>query len=90
MREDDWLERALYGDLPVIGTLKDCERTKEGWRGTDENGIVHLVTLRPGTKGIATMPENNRIIVVDEQGRRIGIRTIERKAKKRGRRATRD
>jgi hypothetical protein len=32
--------RTELGDLPVVGTLRQCAHTETGWRGVDETGTV--------------------------------------------------
>lgn len=32
--------RTALGDLPVVGTLRQCINTETGWRGVDETGTV--------------------------------------------------
>ena len=73
-----------FEDLPILGTLTRCEHTKTGWRGIHEDGTIRDVTYRPGTNVgyIARMPENNRVIALDGDGRRIGVWLLERKRKR--------
>jgi hypothetical protein len=54
------------GDLPVVGTLRQCVNTKTGWRGVDEAGTI--IEVRSWAQahgypvGSARIPTSNRIV----------------------------
>jgi hypothetical protein len=79
--------QTIYGELPVIGTLKRCVATEKGWRGEDEErGRILDVTYDPREPRepgvIARMPENGRLTVREKDGRPIGVYLIEPLASK--------
>lgn len=41
-------KRTLFGDLPVLGTIRDCVLTETGWRGINDEGIAVSVNLADG------------------------------------------
>ena len=67
--------QTLFGELPVIGTLKRCVATEKGWRGEDEErGRIFDVVYDPSEPGvIARMPENSRLTMREKDGRPIGV-----------------
>ena len=87
------IQTLLYGELPVIGTLKRCVATEKGWRGEDEaQGRIFDVVYDPSEPGvIARMPENGRLTMHAKNGQPIGVYLVEplvpspriRKAKRR-------
>ena len=73
------IQTLLYGELPVIGTLKRCVATEKGWRGEDEErGCILDVVYDPSEPGvIARMPENGRLTMREKDGRPIGVYLVE-------------
>lgn len=71
--------QTMYGELPVIGTLKRCVATEKGWRGEDEErGCILDVVYDPSAPGvIARMPENGRLVMREKGGPPIGVYLIE-------------
>jgi hypothetical protein len=59
------LETSL-GTYPVVGTFKQCVRTKKGWRGIDDaTGTVYNFIRRDGRK--AEAPEDHVLQMVDNK-----------------------
>ena len=76
------IQTLLYGELPVIGTLKRCVATERGWRGEDEErGCILDVTYDPAEPSepgvIARMPENGRLTMREKDGRPVGVYLVE-------------
>jgi hypothetical protein len=76
--------QTLFGELPVIGTLKRCVTTEKGWRGEDEErGCILDVVYDPSEPGvIPRMPENSRLTMREKDGRPIGVYLVEPLASK--------
>jgi hypothetical protein len=70
------------GELPVIGTLRQCTLTETGWCGIDDAGVVIEVGRRPGdiTAAPATIPCGNRIVKFENE-RAVGVFVLKRKRK---------
>jgi hypothetical protein len=77
----DRMKTAL-GDLPVVGTLRQCIATATGWRGVDEAGTVIEVRSWAQAHGYpvgpARIPSSNRIMKW-ENGRPVGVLVLQRK-----------
>jgi hypothetical protein len=77
--------RTELGDLPVVGTLRQCINTEIGWRGVDEAGVVLEVRSWEQAQGRSThparIPDNNRIMKY-ENGRAVGVLVLKRKRKR--------
>jgi hypothetical protein len=68
-----------FGDLPVVGTLRQCIETADRWQGVDANGTVFKVANQSETGCIARIPAEN-LKVLD--GRAVGVILLERKRAK--------
>jgi hypothetical protein len=76
--------RTEFGDLPVVGTLRQCAHTETGWRGVDEAGVVIEVAswaqVCGHTTNPARIPDSNRIVKW-ENGKPVGTLVLKRKRK---------
>jgi hypothetical protein len=76
------MKTAAFGDLPVVGVLRQCAPTDFGWSGVDESGVVLEVRswhqARGRTTAPATIPDGNRIVKF-ENGRAVGVLVLKRK-----------
>jgi hypothetical protein len=74
--------KTALGDLPVVGTLRQCTNTEAGWRGVDEAGTVIEVyswaQAHGHAVGPARIPAGNRIMKF-ENGRAVGMLVLKRK-----------
>jgi hypothetical protein len=82
--------RTELGDLPVVGILRQCTDTEFGWRGVDETGTILEVRSWGQAHGYpvgpARIPTGHRIVKF-ENGRAVGVLLLERKRRRRGRKA---
>jgi hypothetical protein len=73
--------KTALGDLPVVGTLRQCTNTETGWRAVDEAGAVIEVSWAQAhglTASPATIPAGNRIVKF-ENGRAVDVLVLKRK-----------
>jgi hypothetical protein len=70
-----------FGDMPVVGTLRQCIETADRWQGVDEDGTVIKVANQSETGCIARIPAENRIVKVLD-GRAVGVILLEHKRAK--------
>jgi hypothetical protein len=70
-------------DVPILGTIRECEPTDFGWRGIMPNGsVMETRSAHPGVR--AQIPEHHLRWI--SHGKCIGAYLIERRRSKRVRR----
>jgi hypothetical protein len=73
-------------DIPILGVIRDCERTGFGWRGImPDGGAIEVRSAHPGVH--AEIPEHH--LRWTSHGECIGAYLIERRRRKRARQARR-
>jgi hypothetical protein len=73
-------------DVPILGTIRDCEPTGYGWHGRLPNdSVLEVRSAHPGVR--AEVPEHHLRWVAN--GELIGAYLIERRRRKRARRTAR-
>jgi hypothetical protein len=76
----------LWGDLPILGTLRECAHTDFGWRAVDVDGVVLEVRSWEQARGRTTeparIPDNDCLLTV-ANGRVVGVVMLERKWRRR-------
>jgi hypothetical protein len=74
-------------DVPILGTIVNCERTDDGWRGILPNGgAIEVRSDYPGAR--AQIPDHH-LQVRSCNGDLIGAYLIERRRRRRARRPSR-
>jgi hypothetical protein len=59
------VDTEMFGRVPVLGTIKDCEPTADGWRGTMPDGSVFETRGYSGSKPL--LPKGH-VIQADSDG----------------------